>query len=147
MVFDSINNSELYRSLHPSFEEAFAFLRDRAGSLEPGRYELRGDDVYVMISDNPLKETCDAALEAHRCYIDIQMVLSGRETFGWSPLANCSSPCTEFNNENDIIFFDDSPASFVTAGRGQFLIFFPTDAHAPLIGEGSVRKAIVKVRV
>lgn len=46
----------------------------------------------------------------------------------------------------DIRFFDDEPETFYTLRPGQFTIFFPEDGHAPMIGEGNVRKIIVKVR-
>ena len=35
----------------------------------------------------------------------------------------------------------------VDAPAGSFAVFFPADAHAPLAGDGDVRKAVVKVAV
>ena len=67
-------------------------------------------------------------------------------TFGWSERADLRKPLGEFDAGKDIRFFDDEPQTFYTLRPGQFTIFFPEDGHAPMIGEGNVRKIIVKVR-
>jgi len=88
-----------------------------------------------------------AKLEAHRKYIDIQLVLEGDETMGWKPLADCLNPVSEHSMEKDIRFFHDAPASWIAVPPDHFCIFFPEDAHAPLVGKGQVRKVIFKVAV
>jgi YhcH/YjgK/YiaL family protein len=30
---------------------------------------------------------------------------------------------------------------------GQFAIFFPEDVHAPMIGEGEIKKVVIKVKI
>ncbi|MDE6624595.1 MAG: YhcH/YjgK/YiaL family protein, partial [Alistipes sp.] len=51
-----------------------------------------------------------------------------------------------FNAEKDIQFFEDVPQTYYTLRPGQFTILFPEDGHAPMVGEGVVRKIIFKVR-
>ena len=46
----------------------------------------------------------------------------------------------------DILLFDDVPQTFYTMRPGQFTVLFPEDGHAPMVGEGTVRKIIVKER-
>ncbi|MBP8115537.1 MAG: YhcH/YjgK/YiaL family protein, partial [Chitinophagaceae bacterium] len=31
--------------------------------------------------------------------------------------------------------------------NGQFVIFFPEDVHAPMIGEGDIKKLVIKVKL
>ncbi len=93
-----------------------------------------------------MRDPDDAPLEVHDKYIDIQIVLSGRETFGWAARPALVSARGEFDTQKDIQFFDDSPSLRFTLGAGEFAVFFPSDAHAPLIGRGRVRKCIIKVR-
>mgnify|MGYP003204618341 CR=1 FL=1 len=38
-------------------------------------------------------------------------------------------------------------STYFTLGEGEIGIFFPQDAHAPLVGDGRVKKAVVKVKV
>ena len=115
--------------------------------MEPGIHELDGKDIYVNVMEPELKKPADAKLELHDAYIDIQVLIRGeQETFGWSERADLRKPLGEFDAGKDIRFFDDEPQTFYTLRPGQFTIFFPEDGHAPMIGEGNVRKIIVKVR-
>ncbi|MEG1634099.1 MAG: YhcH/YjgK/YiaL family protein [Rikenellaceae bacterium] len=147
MVLDSLKKSELYNSINPLFEKAFQYVIENSNNAPLGRYEIDGDNLFVMFVEPDLKKANDALLEAHNKYIDIQVVLSGKESFGWSQRQNCNSPIDKFNEEKDIIFFKDAPQTIITVNRGEFVILMPDDAHAPLIGEGKSRKAIIKVRV
>ena len=51
------------------------------------------------------------------------------------------------NTEKDVMFYDDEPSTYFTLDEGEIGIFFPQDAHAPLVGDGRVKKAVVKVKV
>ncbi|WP_371416000.1 YhcH/YjgK/YiaL family protein [Halodesulfovibrio sp. MK-HDV] len=44
-------------------------------------------------------------------------------------------------------FYDDVPASWNTVLSGSFAIFFPEDAHMPLISNDEIHKVILKVAV
>ena len=37
------------------------------------------------------------------------------------------------------------PDNYVTVLPGEFVVFFPDDAHAPMIGTGVVHKVVIKV--
>ena len=52
-----------------------------------------------------------------------------------------------FDVQKDIRFYDDVPQTYYEVTPGQFTLLFPEDAHAPMVGEGTIRKVIVKVRV
>jgi beta-galactosidase beta subunit len=43
--------------------------------------------------------------------------------------------------------FGDRPELYFTLPPGCFVVFFPSDAHAPLAGNGKVLKAVVKIAV
>ena len=42
---------------------------------------------------------------------------------------------------------DEIPDNYLSLGEGNLAIVFPSDAHAPLIGEGEIVKAVFKVRI
>lgn len=86
-----------------------------------------------------------AHLEAHRRYIDIQYTIEGPEEIDWSPRASCVVPAGPFDSERDIMFFQDRPGTWFEVPPGRFAIFFPEDAHAPLGGQGPLKKAVVKI--
>jgi len=148
MIFSNLAQSSRYTALHPLFQHAFDHIRDTDFfALAPGRYNIVGDDLIAIVEQVSAKTKEMAKLEAHRKYIDIQLVLEGDETMGWKPLADCHNPVSEHSMEKDIRFFHDAPASWIAVPPDHFCIFFPEDAHAPLVGKSQVRKVIFKVAV
>ncbi len=148
MIFSALSQSDRYAALHPLFPRAFEFMRNTdLLSLAPGRYPIVEKQLFVIVENVPGRARADAKLECHRRYIDIQLVLEGNEEMGWKTLADCREAVSDYSEEKDIRFFDDAPASWIAVPPGHFCIFFPEDAHAPLISNGQVRKAIFKVAV
>ena len=124
-----------------------SLLRSYPLAESPTGVLVDGDKAYVTVKDHQLKKKEDARVEAHDKYIDIQIVIRGTESFGWVSRSDCKTVQTPMNEEKDIIFYADAPTTYVTLSSGQMVIFFPGDGHAPLVGDGTVRKAIVKVAV
>ena len=148
MVLDTLTNLPSYNALNSHFAKVCAYLKEaHLSGLPEGRYPIDGDNAYLMISERDLKKPADAALEVHDRYIDIQIVLSGREGCGWKDRSRCAAPRGAMNTEKDVMFYDDEPSTYFTLGEGEIGIFFPQDAHAPLVGDGRVKKAVVKVKV
>jgi biofilm protein TabA len=148
LILDTLANSARYVRMHPDFPRAFEFLATTdLSALAPGRHEIDGDRLYVSIDHQDGRGEDGARLEAHRRYIDIQYTIEGRELIGWMPLARVLSPDGGFDETKDVGFFADRPSTWVSVPPGSFTIFFPHDAHAPLAGQGPLKKAIVKIAV
>ena len=157
MVIDLLRNCARYARLHPGFDQAFEFLAHAdwaelaSGSVSAERHSVRhaidGDRLYVSIDHIDGRGRAGARLEAHRHHIDIQFTIEGREEIGWKPLADCTQPAGAFDSERDVGFFADRPETWLSVPAGTFAIFFPDDAHAPLGGDGTVKKAIVKIAI
>ncbi len=148
MILDDLANAERYVRLHAGFRAGFEFLR-RPGllALEGGRHDIDGDQVFALINRDPGRGHEGARLEAHRKYIDIQFLVAGSEEIGWRPLAECHSISEPYTEARDILFFADSPSSWIALPVGKFMIFYPEDAHAPLAAHGENVKAVIKVAV
>lgn len=147
MIFDSLKNRAAYYGLSPRIEQAFE-LFDKVdwSTAETGVHELDGRTIYANVQERGLKTREEAKLEVHDKYIDIQILLSGaEEAFGWADRSTLREPKEAFNAEKDIQFFLDKPQTYCTLRPGQFTILLPEDAHAPLVGEGTIRKVILKV--
>jgi YhcH/YjgK/YiaL family protein len=146
MILDALTDADRYTRLHPLFASAFAFLRDTdLMLLEPGKHTVQGEQIFAIVEACTGRSRAEAKLECHRRYIDIQLVLEGVDEMGWKPLAECAEPATEYDAARDIQFFKDAPASWIATPPGSFCLFFPNDAHAPLVSEGLIRKVVVKV--
>jgi YhcH/YjgK/YiaL family protein len=148
MILSTLSQSDRYAALHPLFPRAFEYIRNTGLlSLAPGRYPIAGDDLFVIVENAPGRTRAEAKLECHRKYIDIQLVLEGNDEMGWKALADCSDPVSDYSAEKDIRFFSDAPASWISTPPGAFCIFFPEDAHAPLVSAAFIRKVIFKIAV
>lgn len=148
MILDTIENSDRYIGLHKNFAKAFEYIKSQnLHTLEPGKYVIDGTELFSAVS---LKEgviTADAKFEAHQNYIDIQYCVSGVEKIGWSPKNTCSQPKAEYNAEKDVTFYNDEPVTYFQLIPEQFVIFFPEDVHAPMIGEGLIKKLVLKIKL
>ena len=148
MILDSLPQADRYFALHPLFVRAFEFLRGTdLKSLAPGKHTVEGERIFAIVEACAGRTRAEAKLECHRRYIDIQLVLEGVDEMGWKALADCHDPVSDFSAEKDIRFFHDVPATWVATPPGAFCIFFPEDAHAPLVGSGKIRKVIFKIAV
>ncbi len=148
MILDVIENAQRYFTLNKGLQRAFEFLvRPDLRELLVGRFEIAGDRVYAMISKGPGRRREGALLESHEKYIDIQLVLAGTDRMGWKPKSSCGQTTGEYDQEGDFQFFADEPNSWVSVGPGTFVIFFPEDAHMPLISDGEIHKIVVKIAV
>ncbi len=148
MIIDILENADRYTALHEDFVKAFAFLkRMDLRELAVDRYSIDGDRVFAMVAKDPGRGRSEALLEAHDRYIDIQMVLAGTDEMGWQPRSLCRQPAGPYDLDGDIRFFADPPAAWLPVEPGMFVVFFPEDAHLPLISAGVLHKVVVKVAV
>jgi biofilm protein TabA len=148
MIIDVLDNAEKYHPLNPRFVEAFRYLRTPAAkTLTSARFEIEGEKIFATSSHKQGKKKSEADLEVHRKYVDIQFIIEGVDSMGWKPLRECSKILSAYDEEKDVAFFHDEPLLWCAVPAGSFAIFFPDDAHAPMVSEGEVYKVIVKVAV
>ncbi len=151
MILDTLDNAARYESLNSRFAKAFAFLRTVDGSQALGRHDLDGDACFALVQTYESKPEEKALFEAHRKYIDVQFIHSGRETILWAPLAAMNEETMAYSGEKDAALWKLVPeATPLHVSAGHFTILWPQDAHAPCIEWGKpeqVFKVVVKVAV
>jgi biofilm protein TabA len=148
MILDNLDNAQIYFTLHPLFEKAFNYINAQdLCALEPGKFEIEGKDLHASVSLKEGYKPNEAKFEAHNNYIDIQVCPHGKERIGWKPRFKCVAPKGDYNTEKDVIFYEDQPDTYFELTEGQFAIFFPEDVHAPMIGEGPIKKLVIKVKL
>ena len=130
----------------PALQAAFDLIRSfDFAAAEDGPAEIDGERITINVLHRDLKTKDAAKLEAHERYVDIQVMFSGNEVFGGKLTDECEQPQVPYNPEKDVILFDDEPDGYWPLLEGMFVVFFPEDAHAPMVGEGTVEKLVVKV--
>ncbi len=149
MILDSLQNAENYHAIHPLFAAAFRYIAEvAAGSVPDGKYPVaEGLSAILSTGIGKTREASLAKFECHDRYIDIQVCLQGHETIGWKGRAACTVPNGAYNEEKDVRYFSDAPDTFFDLCAGQFAVFFPEDVHAPMIGEGELKKLVIKVKI
>ena len=148
MVIDKLDKLCFYASLNPLFQDIVDFLKTNdLNLLEEGKHFIKDKDLFVNIQMAKGRPAEEATLETHRRMIDIQIPLSGEETFGYTPLEDLPTEF-EYNAEKDITKYGQTKAAtYVTCKPGEMAIFFPQDGHAPCISsEPAIKKAIFKIK-
>ena len=150
----SINRKEFavsYFRQKERWDKAFAFLKGNdLAKMELKRYDIDGNNLYAPVSEYITKNDTAARYEAHRNYIDIQYVVSGRELIGIAPLSDIKDILVPYDAATDVEFMTVSQIRNVPATSDRFFIFFPDDIHRPGLKDGvnsPVRKVVVKVKI
>ena len=84
MIVSNLNNTARVELLHPLLKKLFDYVKSNdILNTECGRIDIDGDNLYI----NNVNPECIPAekqgLEVHRDYIDVQILLKGKETIGW----------------------------------------------------------------
>lgn len=149
MIIADIKDRERYFALHEKIELLWEYVLSHDLAHAPaGRIAIDGERVFINVDDSEMQPAEERPLEVHRRYIDVQIPLTASETVGWKPLAALTTAATKpFDAARDIAFYRERAQAYLPVHPGQFYIMFPEDAHAPIIGNGKIRKAIGKLMI
>lgn len=115
-----------------------------------GRYDIDGDQLFFLVSEDMSERRELRQAEFHQRYLDIQIVLQGREgmVFSCQP---AGKPETDWLADKDIAFLPEgSQEKMVVLEEGDFVVFWPGEVHKPLCAVGEparLRKVVVKMRM
>lgn len=125
MIIDKIGNVRFYGSLLNCLDkglEAIEALKDP----EVGRYEFDGGFFMVQKGDTkPMKE---GDFEAHRKYVDVQIVLEGSEEIAWADLEELRESGA-YDEKTDKALYTGSEVNTMLITAGMCYIAFPHDGH------------------
>ena len=151
MIVDRLENWEKYH-FGKNWKTAFEFLMSLTPDIKDGEYPLRGKEIFALVMSYETRGSEKAVLEAHRKYVDIQTVISGRERIEWFP-ANILLTDIKYDESKDAEFYnysDNCPAK-IDIYPGTFAALFPQDAHMPSIMVGDspelIKKVVVKLQI
>lgn len=151
MIVDRIEAAAQYSGLGARLDAALKWLGSGAASAcVPGRrYEI-AEGVFANCSEYETKRPEEGRFETHRRYIDIQLLLSGRELIDVADPRGLE-PSVAYDPEKDIAFYRRKEGGHrLVLSPGIMAILFPQDAHMPSVAVGepeTVRKIVVKVAV
>ena len=148
MIFDQITNSNLYYPLHPRIAAAFDYLNQTdLSTLDIGRHEIDGENLYAMLQQYTSKPRKQGFWEAHRRYMDLQVVIQGVEVIGYANINHLTQG--EYDANKDFLHLFGE-GSFLTLQNSNFALLLPQDAHMTGIAFGApapVKKIVIKISI
>lgn len=151
MIYDKIKNIALYKGLSDDIYAGLKYLKDLSPDIAPGTYEIN-PRVKAFVSEYTTKSENENGYEAHRQFIDIQYLISGKERIKCLPLEYLKET-KAYSAENDAAFYESDlgrQSSDLFLQPSAFAIFFPQDAHMPKLcidAPEEVKKVIIKVKI
>ena len=149
MIKNSLKYTKNYYNLSEKIKLGLEFLETHdLKAMENGKYKILGEDVFINIQEYTSKPETDGKWEAHRKYIDIQVLIKGTEKIGVGEIQDFTT--TEaYDEEKDVEFLTtNSSQQFITMRENDYIILYPYDVHMPQISidkPTAVKKAVVKV--
>jgi YhcH/YjgK/YiaL family protein len=149
MVTDRLDNTRLYRPLSPRIASAIDYVTTTDfAPIADGRYEIDGDRLFALVQRYESKPLADGRWEAHRKYIDLQLIVSGIERIGYVSIDQLTAE--PYDAERDLTWLSGTAGQWITVPAGHFMLLWPGDAHMPGIQAEracDVLKVVVKIAV
>lgn len=151
MIVTNFKELSRYASLNPFFARAAVEAQKAVNEgIADGRNVFEGDSLYANVFTYQTNTKEASSFETHKRYIDIQMVLEGEELVGYESEEKLSFK-KEYDGEADYALYSlNDEHDVIRIGRGECVIFFPDEPHAPGIAvdntPSTVRKVVFKVK-
>lgn len=115
----------------------------------PGRYVLKGDDLFMNVMQFATQPPQEKKAELHECYIDIQLLLAGEERILFG-LPGSARQCEDVHVEEDYQLCSEiADEQVVTLKPEMFAVFMPGEPHKPgcVVKDAvEIKKVVIKVR-
>jgi len=153
MIFDKLENAQIYANISQRLAKALEILKDKDILEKPdGKYEIDGENIFCLIQRYQTRPPEKGKLEAHKKYIDVQYIVKGREIISHYFAPGGLDIQQPYDEQSDKMFFKPpQKMNPVLLTEGTFGIYFPPhDAHMACLqadGPSDVHKIVVKVKI
>lgn len=150
MILDFLTQAHRYHHLGPLWKLGFDFLQNLSPDAPDERIELDGERLVAIVQSYETYDPASRFFEAHRRYVDIQYIISGRETLYFAPESTLTVD-VPFSEAKDVTKYHIIPdAESVILSAGKFLVLWQDEAHMPscrvVPGQPeAVRKVVLKL--
>lgn len=119
-------------------------------SLSDGKFDIEGDNIKFGIKlSYQTKESDEGLWESHRKYLDIHIILEGKEYVEISNRSNLKNT-KAYDDEGDYELWDGVAEDVVLLEKGDFIVLYPHEAHKTSVLVNSpteVNKLVIKQEV
>jgi biofilm protein TabA len=144
VIFDLIENLVEYNSLNPKIGNGLKKFNEIEIDYNK-RFEFDGG--YLFFQEGTTTHIDEGTFEAHKKYIDIQIVLDGSEYVAWAPIDQLEVDVA-YNVEKDVVRLNGNPETTMKINKGMAYICLPHDGHKALkyIDKATnYKKAVIKI--
>ncbi|AOR38206.1 hypothetical protein BHV42_02895 [Candidatus Melainabacteria bacterium MEL.A1] len=148
MIIDKIENIEKYSQIPIS---VIKFIKNLTPETPVGHYELE-NEIFANIDEYTTKLFENCKFEAHKKYIDIQILTTGTEQLDYINIEGLAVS-EEYDQNRDVMFFENPTTvpDSVILGNNKFAFIYPHEAHKPQMAinniQTDVKKVVVKIPV
>ena len=138
------------KALSERIKEAVTYLENlNVDDMDEGKIVVN-DDFFVLVQTYDTKLPEQVRYEAHKKYVDIQYIVTGKELMQVAPISSLEVD-EPYSEEKDIAFYKPvEQAATLVLTSGGYVVFYPEDAHRPSLCAGKMttnKKLVGKVRV
>lgn len=148
MIYDALDHIDRYSGSFPRLDRAIRWILETdLKCLTLGRTDIDADDVFVNVFFSDCRAPQDAEFEIHSSYLDLQIVLEGRERF--EVACDGLQPVRAYDAAKDVAFCSAQTQCSGILDALHFVLFMTEEAHKPSLivdGHAKVRKAVFKIR-
>ncbi len=150
MIMDAIDHIKRYTV--PQSDAILKFISENdCPNLPDGEIEIDGRQLFVRVMSYTPKPAAENRFETHQLYADVQYLASGSELMQTARLKDLT-PLTDYDPQGDYSFFKASGTmTDLILQAGEFVVFYPKEAHRPGCSyegyRGPVKKLVFKVKI
>ena len=150
MITGNLKDIDDIHQFHPMIKMAMKDIIEKMDDAlaRCQKFEVMGQDMYWYSDAHDGCECEDTSPEFHDQYVDIEVVLKGREVIGYSESNQYDSVCDDHILDQDVAFVEGiKDEKYLSLGEGDFAIFYPGDVHRPCYRKDDkmIQKAVIKI--
>lgn len=150
MILTTKHYLKRYYGLDRNLDIALDYiLKENLTSLPLGCTHIAGDEIFVNHFKYESQQESEGFLEGHKAFLDIHMVVTGREYLGYCDLSLVKA-LQPYDEKNDFYKYQGKIRNYAYLDKNYLAITFPEDAHQPKILVDKpelVDKLVFKIRL
>lgn len=150
MIVGKLVDLYRYKGISKNIDTAIDYIQNHdLLALPKGKTIVDGDNVYINRDTYVARPIEECFYENHENYIDLQIVLKGKEIFGYTHISNPTlEVTTPYNKDKDVTKYKCDGAVLFTLEEG-FALVYTEDVHLAKckVNDEIVEKAVVKIKI
>ncbi|MDB1924264.1 YhcH/YjgK/YiaL family protein [Clostridium tertium] len=149
MIVGKLKDLKRYKGLNQNLDKAIDYICSaNLYDLNLGKNYIDNENIFINRFNYIGQKEFDCFFEGHKNYLDIHIILNGKEKLGYSDISELNQ-VSKYDLENDFIKFEGPIKNYIDLKAGDFVITFPEDIHMPKISinDETIEKIVCKVLV